>query len=118
MAVDLERIRQYAEKASTEELLDRVTVFRAGMEPEAIVVIETELHRRGVDQEKVAEFEQLRRRDGLIGGDVPRTCSYCDRPAIVRAWGFARGRSLLPIIPWRFSYCEEHHKTRWAFLRS
>src|SRR5262245_26481679 len=104
MDVDFERVRQNAEKASTEELLDRVTVFRGGMEPKALEIIEAELVSRGVSPEKIAEFEQLRRQDGLVGGDIPRTCSYCDRPAVVQAWGFAHGRSMLPIIPWRFNY--------------
>src|SRR5262249_26993810 len=102
--------------SSTEELLDRVTVFRSGMEPEAVEIIKAELGSRGVSRDKIAEFEQIRRKDGLVGGDLPRTCSYCDRPATVQAWGFAHGRTLLPIAPWRFNYCEEHYKTRWKLF--
>ena len=37
-----ERVWQNAREASTEDLLDRVTVYRAGMEPEALEIIEEE----------------------------------------------------------------------------
>jgi hypothetical protein len=116
MSIDTERVRQNAQKAITEELLDRLTVFRAGMEPEAIDIIEAELTRRGVTQEKIDEYDRLRRAKGLVGGDVPRKCNFCDRPAVIRAWGLSHGRSLMPIWPWRFNYCEEHHQSRWQLF--
>ena len=39
MELDLERVRANAQQASTEDLLDRATVFRDGMEPEALEII-------------------------------------------------------------------------------
>jgi hypothetical protein len=132
MGPNLERIRQNARGATTEDLLDRVTVFRVGMEPAALEIIEAELTRRGVAKERILAHEDQRRAGGLIGDKVPRKCSFCDRPAVVRRWG--RGRRemygpallvtwfvnpllwlihLLPWRPWAYYYCDEHAKTRW-----
>jgi hypothetical protein len=117
MQLDLERVRQNARSASTEELLDRITVYRSGMEPAAIEIIESELDRRGVTPEQIEEFEERRRQDGLVGHGVPRSCSFCDRPAVARAWGLSRGgHSLIKVIPWIFNYCEEHLKSRWQMF--
>lgn len=117
MELNLERVRQNARSASTEDLLDRITVYRKGMEPAAIEIIETELDRRGVTQEQINEFEEQRRKKGFIGEGVPRSCSFCDRPAVARAWGFSRGGySLIKVIPWIFNYCEEHLETRWQMF--
>ena len=44
MTIEHERIRDNVHKADTEDLLDRATVYRAGMEPEALEIIEEELH--------------------------------------------------------------------------
>lgn len=117
MQLNLERVRENARSASTEELLDRVTVYRSGMEPAAIEIIETELDRRGVTEMQIAEFEEQRRKTGLIGGGVARSCSFCDRPAVARAWGLSRGgHSLIKVIPWIFNYCEKHLETRWQMF--
>ena len=130
--MELERIRENARKASTEDLLDRVTVFRAGMEPAALEIFEAELKDRGVPSERILAHEDQRRAGGLIGGKVPRKCSFCDRPAIVRRWGLSRGGRhgyipvlswivyaltwtfyMLPFRPWAYYYCEEHANARW-----
>ncbi|MEY4790125.1 MAG: hypothetical protein RLZ61_2343, partial [Planctomycetota bacterium] len=42
MHLDLEKVRIYAKKADNRSLLDRVTVFRQGMEPAAIEIIKKE----------------------------------------------------------------------------
>src|SRR5437870_2239134 len=42
-AMNLNLIRENAAKATAEDLLDRVTVYRAGMEPPALEVLEQEL---------------------------------------------------------------------------
>jgi hypothetical protein len=109
MHLDLDRVRANAEKASTEDLLERVTVFRAQMEPEAVELIEQVLWRRGVGPERVAEFGRqatekiLRRADG-----TPATCSFCSRAAVAAGWGWHRWRGGLPLFPRRFRYCPEH----------
>ena len=48
MGFDLRRVAEYIRRADTEELLDRVTVYREGMEPAALDLMEGELDRRGV----------------------------------------------------------------------
>ena len=48
METNLDRVRANVQAASTEDLLDRATVYREGMEPEALDLIEAELRRRGV----------------------------------------------------------------------
>ena len=58
MHLDLDRVRANAEKATTDDLLERVTVFRDQMEPEAVELIEQLLWRRGVGPEQVAEYGQ------------------------------------------------------------
>lgn len=45
---DADRVRANARQAPTEDLLERVTVYRSGMEPEAVEIIEAELRRRGI----------------------------------------------------------------------
>ena len=58
-----------ARAATTEDLLDRMTAYRSGMEPEAVELFEMELRRRGVTPEQIAAHARqsqgcLRRADG------------------------------------------------------
>ena len=53
---DLDRVRKNVEEATTIDLLERATVFREGMELEALELIETELRRRGISFKEQAEF--------------------------------------------------------------
>lgn len=118
MQFDPERVRANVRAAETEDLLDRATVYRTGMEPEAIAIIETELYRRGVGAEQLEAHEAERRRTAIAlpDGTVVQ-CSFCTRPAVEQKWGWHRihGRglgallSLLPLYRPRFlAYCEEH----------
>src|SRR5258708_7816623 len=50
MELNLDRVRENVRQADTEDLLDRATVYRDGMEPEAILLIEAELRARGVTE--------------------------------------------------------------------
>ena len=56
---DLNQVRQNAKAATTEDLLDRLTVYRAGMEPAAIEVIEAELDKRGIGEQVVRLRQQV-----------------------------------------------------------
>ena len=58
---DWRRVAEYIRRAETEELLDRVTVYRAGMEPAAVDLMEHELDRRGISREAIAEHAAERR---------------------------------------------------------
>ena len=61
MEFNLRRVAAFVRRAETEELLDRVTVYREGMEPAALDLMEGELDRRGVTREQIAEFDAMRR---------------------------------------------------------
>jgi len=109
---DPHRVLLNARQATTEDLLDRITAFREGMEPEAIAIIEMELRRRGVDP---AQTEQLHReREGKIlrdRTDLALRCSFCSRPAIARRWGWHRLRGRIPLFPRLLNYCADHQPT-------
>ena len=64
MRLDLKRVAEFIRRAETEELLDRVTVYREGMEPAALDLMEGELDRRGITREMIADHDEERRQDG------------------------------------------------------
>lgn len=109
MELNLDRVRRNVEQATTVDLLDRVTVYRAGMEPIALEMIEAELHRRGVTAAQIHDHAADREDSGLLrDGEVALPCHFCRRPAVVRGWGWHRLWGVLPLFPRRFNYCEEH----------
>ena len=95
--------------ADTEDLLDRVTVYRAGMEPDAIDMIVAELSRRGVQAAQIAEHAEICRNECLFDADgTAKMCSLCRKPAIMEGWGWHRVMGKLPLFPrWR-RYCKKH----------
>lgn len=110
MRLDLKRVAEFIRKADTEELLDRVTVYRAGMEEAALDLMEGELDRRGVTREEIAEHDRLRRATAILLPDgTALRCSLCNRPAVVRASGWHKVFGLVPIFPRLFSYCAVHN---------
>ncbi|MCI0460554.1 MAG: hypothetical protein L0Z62_26670 [Gemmataceae bacterium] len=105
---DVKQVQENARKATTEDLLDRVTAYREGMEPEALDIIEAELRERGVGPEEI-EAHTLRGQDILrLPDGVAVKCSFCHRPAVVSRWGVHKLFGLLPVLPRRFYYCAEH----------
>jgi predicted phosphoribosyltransferase len=111
MRLNLRAVANYMRRADTEELLDRVTVYRNAMEPAAVDLIEGELSRRGVTSEQIAEHEQLRRAQVIILPDgTALRCSFCGRPAVARGTGWQRLLGLIPIYPRMFAYCDAHVK--------
>jgi ATP-dependent helicase YprA (DUF1998 family) len=99
-----ERVRENAHRSDTEDLLDRVTVYRADMEPDALYVIEDELRQRGVT---AAEIDaHVRRREEA--GAVAERCSFCSRPAVIERWGWHKLWGQLPLFPRPLRYCEVH----------
>ncbi|MCI0685476.1 MAG: hypothetical protein L0Y71_25525 [Gemmataceae bacterium] len=108
MDFDSTKILANARAAATDDLLDRVTVYRAGMEPEAVDIIEMELRRRGVTDEDIAAHGEqhhdcMRDQDGN-----PLMCSWCRKPAVAEGWGLHRIWGLVPAFPRLFRYCAEH----------
>jgi hypothetical protein len=104
-----ERVRESASRAETEDLLDRVTVYRGDMEPDALYVIEEELRRRGITAAEIDAHERRRQEAGLCeAGGMPARCSFCGRPAVERRWGWHKFWGLLPLFPRPFRYCAAH----------
>jgi hypothetical protein len=118
MHYDRERVRENVRKAEMEDLLDRVTIYRANMEPDALYLIEDELRQRGVSAADIDAHARRREEAGLCdSAGMPAQCSFCTRPAVVRQWGWHRyqGRWLpqslrdrLPLFPRPFWYCAVH----------
>jgi hypothetical protein len=118
MDFDPERVKSNARQATTEDLLDRVTVYRKGMEPEALDIIEEELRDRGLEREQIEAHARSRGDDVIYDANgIAACCSFCDRPAIHQAWSWRRmrGRGLFGVItllplyrPSFISYCAEH----------
>lgn len=108
MKFDSQKVWANARQATTEDLLDRVTVFREGMEAEALAIFEAELRDRGISFDMIdaharQQGDVLRDVDG-----VARQCRYCRRPVVAQKWGWQRLWGVVPIFPRRFYYCREH----------
>jgi hypothetical protein len=106
---DPERVLANVRQADTEDLLDRATVYRAGMEPRALEMIEAELLSRGVTDEQIrAHAERRLARSISLPDGTAAPCSFCDRPAVTQGWGWHRLWGLLPVFPMLYNYCERH----------
>lgn len=129
MEFNLRRVAEYIRGADTEELLDRVTVYREGMEPAALDLMEGELDRRGITREEIAAHDAKQRASAILLPDgTAMRCSFCDRPAVERRWGWHKmqvripllplliGRAdiplgfRIPVFPWMFARCASHQK--------
>jgi|SRR6516225_2718771 hypothetical protein len=117
MQFEAERVRRNVQNATTEDLLDRITVYRKGMELEAIAIIEGELQDRGIYRDGIRAHAARRERQILPPRDgIAISCSFCHRPAIAEGWGWhwlskmiwGQRRRLLPVFPRFLHYCEEH----------
>lgn len=105
---DLKTVATFIRNAGTEDLLDRVTVYRDEMEPAAVDLMENELWQRGLSRAEVdAHAEEradvIRRRDGTI-----RRCEFCDRPAVSYRWGWHKLYGKIPLLPRFLARCEVH----------
>ena len=109
LALDLKQVAAFVRGADTEELLDRVTVYRAGMEPVALDLMEAELDRRGVTRSDIADHHIARRAVAIIRADgTALRCHHCPRPAVERGWGWHRLLGVLPVFPRVYAACEMH----------
>jgi hypothetical protein len=107
MKLDLKRVEQNVRSAQTEDLLDRATVYRAGMEPEALELIDEELQRRGVGPREIEAHRQEQK--PIADGDgIALKCRLCSRPATAQMWGWHWMWGLLPLFPRQYAYCESH----------
>lgn len=109
MEFNLRRVAEFIRGAETEDLLDRVTIYRAGMEPAALDLMEMELDRRGVSRDAIAEHDRERRATALFQPDgAAIRCDFCDRPAVVRRWGWHRLFGRVPAFPRIMACCAVH----------
>ncbi len=112
LELDPDRVRRNVRKASTEDLLDRATIYRSEMEPQALEIIDAELIARGITVEQVEAHLQARTRSlSRADGSVIK-CSFCWRPAVKRGWGWHRLYGTIPIFPRMFSWCDDHLPAR------
>ncbi|MFN4261293.1 MAG: hypothetical protein ACK4RK_18570 [Gemmataceae bacterium] len=104
-----ERVRQNVRQATTQDLLDRITVYRAGMEAEAIEIILIELGERGVTDEEIGQHEAKRRAEvRFLDDGTAIMCSFCHHPAVAEGWGWHRLWGRIPVFPRYLHYCQEH----------
>jgi hypothetical protein len=97
--------------AATDDLLDRVTAYRAGMESEAIKRIERELHKRGVTAAQIADHREQCNQTCVFQSDGTAVmCSFCRKPAIKQGWGWHKLWGVLPLIPRWLRRCADHAK--------
>jgi hypothetical protein len=106
---DSTAVDKNVKESTTEDLLDRITAFRSGMEPEAIPIIEAQLARRGIDRADIDRHEAENCADVILRPEgFAYRCSYCRRPAVVRRWGWHWLGGLVPVLPRILSYCARH----------
>lgn len=110
---NIDRVRENVRQSETEDLLDRITLFRSEMEPAAIALIETELDQRGIRLGDIQAHHDARREAGVIErtDGTARRCHFCFRASIACGWGWHKLGGLIPLFP-RFFYCCENHRDR------
>jgi hypothetical protein len=109
---DPQRVLVNVRQADTQDLLNRATVYRDGMEPDALPIIERELHDRGVTSAQIEEYHERMNRQVIQCEGIAVRCSFCNGPAVAEAWGWHRLWGKLPLFPRRLYYCLEHRPIR------
>ncbi len=108
MNANPDRILANVRQATTADLLERVTAFRRGMEPEALALIEVELHQRGISAAQIVAHAERQSVCVKDANGAARQCSRCFRPATVGRWRWHRLWGKLPLFPRFMYFCAEH----------
>ncbi|HVS37725.1 MAG TPA: hypothetical protein VMS17_19340 [Gemmataceae bacterium] len=111
--VNLQRVKANVQKADAEDLLDRATVYREGMEPDALDLIEAELRARGLSAADIAAHRERRAHVIYDANGLPMRCRRCRRPAVAQRWGWHLLWGKLPLFPRQLAYCDEHMPAAW-----
>jgi hypothetical protein len=109
MRFDPAKTRTNVASATTEDLLDRATIWREGMEPEALDLIDAELRKRGVTLADLEAHASQRSTETIGGPDgTAAICYRCAKPAIEQCWVWGKLWYVLPLFPRRAYVCEDH----------
>ncbi len=112
MEWDPEKVAANIRQADTDDLLDRATAYRQGIEPEALALIDEELRRRGVAHAAIESRLHDCRLECLFHPDgAAMMCSFCGKPSVARAWGWHTLWQMIPLFPRRLRYCQAHQAT-------
>jgi hypothetical protein len=108
-----DKVLAKAREAETDDLLDRVTVFREELEPDAVEILEAELARRGVSPDDIAAHRRAWRHRVLRhpAGGVAK-CSQCPRAAMGSSIDWHRLWGLIPLFKRTYFHCEKHAPRR------
>ena len=99
------------QKADTDELLDRITAYRSGMEPEAIALITRVLHQRGVSAAVIAaRVEEYEKTCLFLPDGTAVMCSFCRKPAVAEGWRWHKLWGMMPLFPRRARWCKNHNE--------
>jgi hypothetical protein len=79
------------------------------MEPEAVVLIEEELQRRGISNDDIRAHAEHMQRAAVVRSDgIAARCSVCHRPAVEQRWGWHCLWGRVPLFPRSYYYCAAH----------
>ena len=113
MGPNNEKLLLNIRNAETDDLLDRVTAYRSGMDPEAIDLMELELQRRGVTPEQITKHADACRQECVFHPDgTAKKCTFCHKPAVREGMGWHRLFGMVPLFPRPMCYCKEHDKKK------
>ena len=105
---DYQRVLANVRRADSVDLLNRVTVFRAGMERDALRIIEAELLDRGFGPAAIQEHAISLGEVIYLGDGCAACCSYCRLPAVAQGWGWHWLWGKLPLFPRYLYLCKIH----------
>lgn len=109
MLADEKKLLLNIRQADTDDLLDRVTAFRAAMEAEAVTLVERELHDRKVSAAEIAAHAENCRIECIFDADgIAKMCSFCHKPAVTEGLGWHRIWQKIPVFPRWLRYCKKH----------
>jgi hypothetical protein len=115
MDMDIEKVWLNVRQSTTRDLLNRLTVYRSGMEADALRIIERELHDRGVTPDDIDQHDRAMRDAVLVDEHgIGIKCTFCYEPAIAEGLGWHRLWGILPLFPRWHHYCREHNPDKSA----